>query len=160
MTTARLRIMEKSPDHSVLRTLLILFLSLALLVAQTNRMHMHLEHDDHAELSWATSWVTSWAATTDQHIVNVHSTTLLHDFESMYHSDNHNDQHSAAIDVGPDNLNQKIKLSNPLLLMLLFIGLILFLGRLVCRLRQAPYIKHFTSRYYLLQPPLRAPPLI
>jgi len=156
MTTARLRIMVKSPDRPVLRTLLILFLSLALLVAQTNRMHMHLEHNDHTEISWA----TSWTATADQHIVNVHSTTLLHDFKSLYHTDHHDDQHSAAIDVGPDNLNQKIKLSNPLLLMLLFIGLILFLGHRVCRLRQAPYIKHFTSRYYLLQPPLRAPPLI
>jgi len=143
--------MENSTDNSVLRTLLILFLSLTLLMAQTNRMHMHIEHNEHAEFSGATA---------DHHIVNVHTTTLQHDFESLNHTGHHDDQHSASIDVGPDNLNQKIKLLNSLVLMLLFIGLILCMGRLVFRLRQPPYIKHFISRYYLFQPPLRAPPLI
>jgi len=143
--------MEKSPGNSVPRTLLILFISLMLLMAQTNRMHMHIEHTEHAELS---------GTATDHHIVNVHTTTLTHDIESLNHSGHHHDQHSAAIDVGPDNLNQKTKLLNPLVLILLFFGLILSLGRQISRPGYAHYIKPFTCRFYLFRPPLRAPPLI
>jgi len=108
---------------------------------------MHLEHDDHSDASG--------------HVVDVHTASILHDFDLTHHDGFlGDDHHPVAIDVSPDNLIQKTNLLNPLILILLFIGLLLILPRMVCRLSQRPYIKRFTSRYYLFQPPLRAPPLI
>jgi len=136
--------MDKTPNNPVFRILLILCLSLALLMAQTNRMHMHLEHDDHSSVA-------------SGHIVDVHTTSTLHDFDLTDHHDD--DQHSAAIDVSPDNLNQKVNLLNPLVLILLFIGLFLYLPRLICLPRQRRYQTLFIPCNYLLHPPLRAPPV-
>lgn len=139
--------MQKNSNNPIFQYLLILCLSLALLLAQTNRLHMHLEHDDHSA--------------TSGHVVDVHAASILHDLDLTHHDGFlGDDHHPVAIDVSPDNLIQKTNLLNPLILILLFIGLLLILPRMVCRLRQRPYIKRFTSRYYLFQPPLRAPPLI
>lgn len=139
--------MQKNANNPIFQTLLILCLSLALLLAQTNQLHMHLEHDDHSD--------------TSGHAVDVHAASILHDFDLNHHDAFlDDDHHHAAIDLSPDNLIQKTNLLNPLILILLFIGLLLVLPRLAFRVRQRPYIKRFTSRYYLFQPPLRAPPLI
>ena len=144
--------MQKNANNPIFQYLLILCLSLALLLAQTNRLHMHLEHDDHSDTS---------GHAVDGHVVDVHAASILHDFDLTHHEGFlDGDHHPVAIDVSPDNLIQKTNLLNPLVLILLFIGFLLILPRLVCRIRQRPYIKRFTSRYYLFQPPLRAPPLI
>ena len=148
--------MQKNANNSIFQILLILCLSLSLLLAQTNRLHMHLEHDDHADTA---------GHAVDGHVVDVHAASILHDFDPLHHSGHHDgfladDHHPVAIDVSPDNLIQKTNLLNPLIFILLFIGLLLILPRLFYRIRQRPYIKRSTSRYYLFQPPLRAPPLI
>jgi len=136
--------MGKYHHNSIFQYLLVLCLSLVLLLAQTNRLHMHLEHDSHSD--------------TSGHVVDVHSASMLHDFELTHHDGLNNDHHPAAIDVSSDNLITKSNLLNPLVLILLFAGLFLALPRLVCRLRHSSYKILFTLRYYLLHPPLRAPP--
>jgi len=133
--------MEKFHDNPVLQYLLVLGISFALILSQTNRLHMHLQHDHHS---------------TVEHIVNVHTTTTLHDVDL---ADDHGDHHSTIIDISPDNLVKKTNVLNPLVLILLFIGLFLYLPRLTCLPRQRLYKKLFISCYYFLHPPLRAPPL-
>lgn len=133
--------MKKYFNNPILQHRLILFFSLALLLAQTNRLHIHIEHDNHSD--------------TSVHIVNVHTTSILHDFDLIHHDDDHHPE----IDVSPDNLIKKINLLNPLVLILLFTGLLLIMPRLVCMYRQRIYSERFTPCYYLCQPPLRAPPV-
>jgi len=133
--------MHKNTNNPTFQTLLILCLSLALLLAQTSRMHIHLEHDEHAEPT-------------------AHAALILHDYDSLHHDGfQHHNHHPVAIDVSPDNLIQKVNLLNSLILIFLFSGFLLVLPRLAYRLRQRLYLKRFSSRYYLFQPPLRAPPL-
>ena len=135
--------MKKHHYNTVLQYLLVLCISSALILSQTNLLHMHLQHDDHS----------SGASV---HVINVHTSTLLHDGDLV---DHHGDHHSAAIDVTPDNLVKKTSSLNPLVLILLFLGLILYKPRLICLPWQRSYLTLFTSCYYLLHPPLRAPPV-
>ena len=135
--------MENHHNNPVLQYLLILCLSLALILSQTSRLHMHLQHDDHSSVA-------------SGHIVDVHTTTIQHDMDL---ADHHDDHHTAAIDINTDNLVKKTSSLNPLVLILLFLGLFLYLSRLINlpRLRRNQTL--FTSCYYLLHPPLRAPPV-
>lgn len=135
------QLMHNHHDNSVLRTLLILCISLALLFSQINLLHMHIEHNDHSNAS--------------DHIVDVHTATLMHDFDLIL-----DDHHSVAVDISPDNLSQTVNSLNPQLFILFFVGLLLILSPLLYSVRQKLFLKYFTRRYYLLQPPLRAPPLI
>lgn len=135
--------MKKHHNNPVLQYLLVLCISFALILSQTNLLHMHLQHDDHS------SGVSG-------HVINVHTSTLLHDVDLAGH---HGDHHSAAIDVTPDNLVKKTNSLNPLVLILLFLGLVLYKPLLICLPRQRLYQTLFTSCYYLLHPPLRAPPV-
>jgi len=135
--------MEKYPNNSIFQYLLVLCLSLALVLSQANRLHMHLQHEDHSPVA-------------SGHIVDVHTASTLHDFDLADHHENH---HPAAIDISPDNLIKKTNLLNPLVLILIFIGLFLYIPRLVCLPRQRRYKTLFIPCSYLLQPPLRAPPL-
>jgi len=135
--------MEKYRNNQVFRYLLVLCISLALVLSQSNRLHMHLEHDDHSSVASA-------------HIVDVHASTLVHDLNLV---DHHDDHHSAAIDVSPDNLVKKTNSLNPLVLILLLIGFFIYLPRLICLSRQKTYQILFISCSYLFHPPLRAPPI-
>jgi len=130
--------------NSLLKYLLLLCLSLALILSQANRLHMHLQHDDHSSVATG-------------HIVDVHKTTILHDIDLADHQDG--GHHSTTIDISPDNLVKKTNLLNPLVLILLFIGLFLYLPRLTCLPRKRLYKELFNPCYYLLHPPLRAPPV-
>jgi len=136
--------MEKYHNNPALQYLFILCLGLALILSQTNRLHMHLQHDDHSSVA-------------SGHIVGVHTTTTLHDVDLTDHHDGNH--HSTAIDISPDNLIKKTNILNPLVLILLFIGLFLYLPRLICLPRQRRYKTQFIPCNYLLHPPLRAPPV-
>jgi len=103
---------------------------------------MHLQHDDHS-------------SNASGHVINVHMSKLLHDINLVDHKD---DDHSTAIDINPDNLVKKTNSLNPLVLILLYIGLFLYIPRLICLPRQRLYQILFTPCYYFIQPPLRAPP--
>jgi len=143
-------LMGKKPNNAVFQYLLILCLSIALVLSQTNRLHMHFMHDDHSSAS-------------SVHIVDVHTVLSQHDFDHHedHHSESHHPEnhHPAAIDISPDNLIKKTNLLNPLLFILLFIGLFLYIPRLLCLSRQRLYQTRLLPCNYLLHPPLRAPPL-
>ena len=135
--------MEKYHNKPVLKYLLVMCISLMLILSQTNRLHMHVEHEDHSSAASA-------------HVINLHTSTLLHEIDLL---DHHGDQHSATIDINADHLVKKTNSFNPLLLFLLFIGLFLYIPRLICLPRQSAYQVLFNPCYYLLHPPLRAPPV-
>jgi hypothetical protein len=137
--------MEKNHNHSKFKYLLILCISISLLLSQADRLHMHLEHDDHSMSSG--------------HIVGVHPESTVHDFGLTSHHGEHQDNHSAvAIDVSADKLPKKTNSLDPLSLILLFIVFFLTIPRLKRVTRQKLCKISFISCCYLLQPPLRAPP--
>ncbi len=133
-------------NNSVFKYLLVFCLSIALLLAQTGKLHMHLEHDDHSGSS--------------AHVVGVHPESTLHDFDLTNHHDGHPADHSAdAVDVSPDKLLKNITYLNPFVVILLFMGLFLRIPRRTCVTRQKLYRILYPPCHYLFQPPLRAPPV-
>ena len=135
--------MERLHNNPVLQYILVLCLSFTLILSQTNLLHMHLQHDDHSSVA-------------SGHVIDVHTSTMLHDIDLAGH---HGDQHSAAIDVNPDNLMNKTTSLNPLVFILLLIGLFLCSPRLIFLPRSRLYQIQFIPCNYLLHPPLRAPPV-
>ena len=138
--------MGKAYNNPIFQYVFILYLCITLLMAQASGLHMHVQHDDHS-------------SATSGHIVDIHAATTAHDIDDHHHEtqDNH---HPAAIDVSQDYLVKKSSLLNPLALIVFIIGLFLCVPRLRCifsRWRYKPPIVNFD--YYLLQPPLRAPPV-
>ncbi len=142
--------MHKDHNNSIFQTLLILCLSLVLLLVQTNRLHIHI---DHSEQSGSTEPAVYNPAVYN-HVINVHTASIQHDLDFTNH---HAENHHAAIDVSPDI--KKINLLEPLTL-ILFIGFFLIIPRLICIRRQRFNKAHNPLYYYLLHPPLRAPPVI
>lgn len=142
--------MGKASNNSMFKHLLVLCLSITLLLAQAGKLHVHLENNDHSEPSAHVHVESS------SHVLGVHPESTPHDFGLLNHHDNHS---AAAVDVSPEKLLKSTGFINPLAIILLFIGLFLFIPRRasVCR----PWFdKTFFPRcYYLLQPPLRAPPV-
>jgi len=136
--------MFKYSNNSIFKHLLILCLSLALLLAQTSRLHMYLQHDGHPSLA-------------SGHVVNAHTASILHDIDLISHHDNH---HSTAIDISSANIVKKTTSLNPLAILLLFVTFLLFISYRAYVPRQRFYHFIITPVYYLLYPPLRAPPFI
>jgi len=138
--------MRKNHHNLMFKYFLVLCFSVALLLAQTGKLHMHLEHDDHSESS--------------AHVVSVHPESSLHDFDLTYHHGEHPDDHSAdAVDVSPDIALKNANLLNPLAVILLFVGVLLFIPRPMSVIRRRFDRTRFPSCYYLFHPPLRAPPV-
>jgi hypothetical protein len=141
--------MHKDHNNSIFQTLLILCLSLVLLLVQTNRLHIHI---DHAEQSGSAEPAVYNPAVYN-HVINVHAASIQHDLDFTNH---HAENHHAAVDVSPDI--KKANLLEPLTLFFLFIGFFLIIPRLTCIRRQRFNKAHNPLYYYLLHPPLRAPP--
>lgn len=135
--------MRKKSNNLSFRYLLIVFFSLALLLAQTNGLHMHVDPHEHAAT---------------EHTV-AHSALTLHDDGVSHHHGNADNNQPVTIDVGPDDFIKKINSLNPLLLVLIFFGLSLITPRSSYIVRQKFYKTLFVSCPYLFQPPLRAPPV-
>ncbi len=143
--------MEKVHNNSMFKYLLVLCLSFTLLLSQVDRWHMHLEHDDHA---------VSSGHDFDAHIVAAHPESTLHDFGLTNHHDGHQDNHSAvAVDVSTDKLLMRTNLLNSLVLIIFFMMLFQITPRLRNVSRWTLCNIPITSCYYLLRPPLRAPPI-
>lgn len=133
-------------NNSIFKYLLVLCLSTALLLAQTDKLHMHLEHDDHSG--------------TSAHVVGVHLESTLHDFDLTNHHDGHSADHSVvAVYVSPDKILKSTNFLNPLVVILLFMGLLLYILRRTSVSRHKFYKILFPPCYYLFQPPLRASPV-
>ena len=138
--------MRKNDHNLMFKYFLVLCFSAALLLAQTGKLHMHLEHNEHSESS--------------AHVVSVHPESALHDFERANHHGEHFDGHSAdAVDVSPDIALKNANILNPLAVILLFVGFLLFIPRPMSVIRRRFDRTGFPSCWYLFQPPLRAPPV-
>ncbi len=146
--------MQKKSKKLSFRYLLILFFSLVLLLAQTNRLHMHV--DSHGN-STATGDVVAKHVITEHTVA--HSALTLHNHGDSHHHGYVDNNHPVTIDVSPDDFIKKINSLPPLLLVLFFFGLSLIIPRSIYIVRQKSYKILFTFCPYLFQPPLRAPPV-
>lgn len=137
--------MLKDNNNPIFQYLFILNLCIALLIAQTSGLHMHVQHDDHP------------LAASD-HIVDIHTVSILQDIET-HHNGPQDQHHHAAVDISQDYLIKKANLLNLLALVVFFIGLFLYVPRLFYICSQWRYKSLIINPcYYFLQPPLRAPP--
>lgn len=120
----------------------------ALLIAQTFKLHLHIEHEN-----------TS-LTDTESHIIDVHAISHLHEMnhDSTHHDDIQN-HHNSEIDVNSttNNLVKKTQLLNPFVFFVLTLLIILC----VPQLRQARHWyeekKHRAFSY--CSPSQRAPPV-
>lgn len=133
------------------RYLLILCLSVALLLPQSDKLHMHLEQDDHSVVS---------EHAIHSHAIDTHPDFHMHDFELTNHNEASLNNHSAnAIDMSTEKLLIKASLLSAVIFILFYLISLLSIARLWTVTRQTLCNIPFLSRYYLLQPPLRAPPI-
>jgi hypothetical protein len=143
--------MGKTYNNLIFQYMFILYLCIALLIAQASGLHIHVQHDDHS-------------SSASGHIVDIHTASTHHidiDTHHHHHHDGAQDgHHHVAIDISQDYLVKKTSLSDPLALIIIFIGLFLFIPRLRRISSQWRYQPPTVNPcYYLLQPPLRAPPV-
>jgi len=126
----------------IFKDCLALCLCISLIVAQTFKLHVHLDHDEHAD---------AWA----------HPAMIMHDTIQPVHPDAAPSEHAAsAVELGSDKLTKKAGH------IIAFVAILLLLT-LSWRGLPKNYLcgrAHGRSRlprcYYLFQPPLRAPPTI
>lgn len=145
--TLRMSLMKKSTNNLVFQYTLIACLAIALIFGQLFKLHMHIEHDD------------VHTSTSSSHSLGIHTAFSLIDLEhATAQQENSQDNHPSEIKASPDSVVKKIESFTPYLL--LFLSIIIFLG--LPQLRVV-FIKNIqsklTSGYYLLTPPLRAPPI-
>jgi len=141
--------MQKPRNIWMFKFLLVLCLSFTLLLSQTDRLHVHLVHDDTMSSECALC----------AHVADVHPESTLHSFDLTNHHDNQNDHSANAMSLAKDKLLKKSNLVDPLAFILLFIVVLLSRHLLGIVPKQALSNAPFRSHFYLLQPPLRAPPI-
>lgn len=128
-----------------IRGLLVVSLCLSVLFVQMFQFHMHIGHAENVS--------------EHGHLVNIHMESTSHavSHDTIYQNDTEVD-HSAELDINPVAVKSKIDLSK-LYLVFLIILTVAFLGFRTRNTFSAYNRKlNFTSLYYLLNPPLRAPP--
>lgn len=139
--------MRKYTNNSIFQYALIACLALTLALGQSSKLHMHIEHDD------------VLSSTMSEHKLDVHIATSLHDStHDTHHQDDFQDHHLTDYKVSPDSVVKKIESFTPFILLFLFVSLFLGIPQLRIIFRQHIQTK-LTSTYYLLSPPLRAPPI-
>ncbi len=140
--------MGKAYNNPIFQYLFVIYLCIALLMAQASGLHMHVQHDDH-----------SHSSATSGHIVDIHIASTLHDIDTHHH-EVPDGSHPAAIDISQDYLVKKTSLLNPLAMFVFFIGIFLCVPRLRCVFSRWRYNPPAVNPYYnFLKPPLRAPPV-
>ena len=141
--------MKRKNYSSFSKYALIACFAMALLLGQTFKLHMHIGHED-----------ISSSATTS-HIVDVHADTPL------MHSGSHNsmhdhldeEHHADEIDFSYSSLVKKNLSLNQFVFFFFIISIVLSLPQLSHFLRKQDFTLQQAISYYLLQPPLRAPPV-
>ena len=138
--------MKKTTDTPFSQYALIACLSLTLLLGQAFRLHMHLQHEE--------------TPVTHKSIIDVHIASVKHnDLSDTHHQDSSPNHHLDEIEINLAEVIKKSQWSN--LLMLLFIaGFFLRSPIFQCIRRRFTFESKLDSLYYLLHPPLRAPPLM
>lgn len=141
--------MEKHTNHYIPQFALIAYLVIALLLVQTFKLHAHIQHDG------------TPSSPTTEHSVDVHMAFSQHDTSyDIHHQDVFQDHlHSAEIDVSSSHFIKKTQLLNPFALLFFITSIILCISG-TGRFQRRYYSRQKRpSDYYLLRPPLRAPPL-
>ena len=120
----------------------------AMLIAQSIKLHMHVEHKN-----------TSLSGT-EIHTVDVHALSYLHEtnHDSINHNDLQQNHEHDAVDVGSaaNNLVKKFQMLNPFVFFVLTLYIILSVPQLRYIRRCYEEKKPRTFSYYF--PPQRAPP--
>ena len=143
----RMSLMKKLTNNSVFKYTLIACLATALIFGQLFKLHMHVEHDD------------LHTSTSSSHSMALHTAFSFIDLEHITaQQDNSQENHPSEIKASPDSVVKKIESFTPYLL--LFLSIFIFLGLPQLRVIFIQNIhSKLTSSYYLLNPPLRAPPI-
>lgn len=143
----RMRLMKKLTHNSAFKYTLIACLAIALIFGQLFKLHMHIEHDD------------VQTSTSSSHSMGIHTAFSFIDLEhATAQHDKSQDNHPSEIKASPDSVVKKIESFTPYLL--LFLLIFAFLGLPQLRIAYIQNIQSkLTSSYYLLNPPLRAPPI-
>lgn len=137
--------MKMRTINTVSRYMLIACLSVALLISQMFRLHLHIEHDE--------------ASTVAAHLIETHTIASLHDRAFDTQQDDTQDHHTSEVDVSTDSFVKKVKLFSIFMFFFLFISTYFQFPRLCCIRFQHLLTTNSASLYNLLHPPLRAPPL-
>lgn len=135
--------MEKRDNNTVSRYVLVICLAIVLMFAQMFMLHIHIQHD---EMSASTGFV-----------VDVHAASSLHDtVHNTHHQGNIQDHHFT--EISPDGVVKKVGLFKLFVLLFVIASIIMRVSRLQGVRRRYIFKTKLDSLYYLLQPPLRAPP--
>lgn len=139
--------MRKYLNNSFYQSALIAGLVLSLAFGHAFKLHMHLEHNHDP------------SSTLSEQKLDVHIASSFHDsVHNTLHQDDFQDHHLADIKVSPDSAVKKVKTFTPFIVLFLFLSLFLAVPPLRSVFRKHLQTK-LTSIYYLLSPPLRAPPI-
>ena len=131
------------------KTIFVLLI-FALLIAQTFKLHLHIEHEN------------TPLTDTEIHTVDVHAASYLH--ETNHDSNHHNDiqQHHNSIDIDVDlttnNIVKKVQLLNPFVLFVFTLFIILCAPQL--RQTRSWYQEIKPRAFSYCSPPQRAPPTV
>ena len=122
---------------------LVIYVITALLLSQTFKMHAHTQHDD-----------------SNSHAVNAHIAFSQHDtLPGEFHQDEFDEHyHSSEVEIGNASIVKKTQLLNPFAMLLFIVILVLFTAQICLHQRRQQYKTEKPTNYYLLSPPLRAPP--
>ncbi len=139
--------MGKRYNNTVTQYVLITCLAVVLLFAQMFKLHIHIQHDEMSEPAG--------------HVVDVHAASSLHDTTyDAHHLDNVPNHHFTDIKIFLDGVVKKVGLFNIFVLLFVIASIIIMrVSRLRCIRRRYIFKTKLDSLYYLLQPPLRAPPV-
>ena len=142
--------MRTLANNSTSQYILIFYLSVALLLGQAFKLHMHVQHDGLP------------SSTSAGHVVDMHVTSSPRDitYDTRNQSGIQDLRHPIDIEikVSPDSIAKKIELLKLFVALFLIAGIILFTPRLRYILSYSRIKTRLASRYYLLYSPLRAPP--
>jgi len=134
--------MRKYSNNSLFQYVLVVGLAFALMLGQPSKLHMHIEHND------------VFSSSISDHKLNVHIATSLHDSPYDTH---HQTDYKVSSDSTVSTV-KKVETFAPFILFFLFVSLFLAIPPLRSIFRKHIQTK-LTSTYYLLSPPLRAPPI-
>ena len=141
--------MRKNTNNYTHQYALIVYLIIALLLAQTFKLHAHVQHDG------------TPSSPDTEHSIDVHMAFSQHNasYDTHHQDDFQDHQHSTEINVSSSSFIKKTQILNLFALLFFISSIILFIAGIVCFQRKSSPRQHKPSGYYLLRPPLRAPPL-
>lgn len=140
--------MRKLTNNSFFQYVLIASLAIAMIFGQLFKLHIHMEHDEVSSSSMS------------EHTFGMHAAYSLSDITRATH--NHSDfqdNHDSEIKVSPESVVKKIDSFNTYLFLFLFVSLFLGVPPALRTIFRQYIQTKLTSTYYLLSPPLRAPPI-